>query len=284
MNPIKVYILLPVHNGYDKTKIFIRCLLKQTHENYQLIVIDDGSVDGTDRLIAQAVPDAIVLKGNGNLWWTGAIQKGVDYLNTDFAPSASDILLLMNNDTEFGPEFLYNSVNIMKSNPNTILMARNLEKGSNLVLDSGITVDWSKYLFSLANDNDPIHMLSGRGLFIKYFDVKNIGRFRSFILPHYGSDNEYTYRAKKLGYNLITNQTVYLWGDRNTSGVSLIQNLDKFSLSSLYSLKRKDNPIILIKFILLTCPKKYVLQNILRVIAGEIKVILKYILLILRKH
>jgi len=38
-----------------------------------VIVVDDGSSDRTAEEAAKNYPKVIILQGDGNLWWTGAI-------------------------------------------------------------------------------------------------------------------------------------------------------------------------------------------------------------------
>jgi GT2 family glycosyltransferase len=42
-----------------------------------VIVVDDGSTDGTREAIEAEFPDVIVLAGDGNLWWAGGINVGM---------------------------------------------------------------------------------------------------------------------------------------------------------------------------------------------------------------
>ena len=46
-----LYILLPVHNRCDITREFIDCLKAQTFQDYHLVLIDDGSTDGTEQMV-----------------------------------------------------------------------------------------------------------------------------------------------------------------------------------------------------------------------------------------
>ena len=51
------YILLPVHNRREITQKFIECLKSQTYQNYKLVLIDDGSSDGTAAMVQSQISD-----------------------------------------------------------------------------------------------------------------------------------------------------------------------------------------------------------------------------------
>ena len=59
----KVFLLLPVHNRKEVTGEFIQCLLRQTYQSYRLVLIDDGSTDGTAEMVSQAIPGVVVIQG-----------------------------------------------------------------------------------------------------------------------------------------------------------------------------------------------------------------------------
>ena len=51
MKPV-LTIALPVHNGGKALQLAIRSILNQTFSDWELILIDDGSTDHTDVLLA----------------------------------------------------------------------------------------------------------------------------------------------------------------------------------------------------------------------------------------
>ena len=50
-NPPKVSVLLPVHNSGPHLAEAIDSLRRQSFTNYEVVAIDDGSTDGSDRLL-----------------------------------------------------------------------------------------------------------------------------------------------------------------------------------------------------------------------------------------
>ena len=81
-----IYILLPTHNRATVTVRFVDCLKFQTHSKYELILIDDASSDNTIDVCLGLMPRAHVLLGDGNLWWAGSLQKGIEYLDGVLKP------------------------------------------------------------------------------------------------------------------------------------------------------------------------------------------------------
>ena len=100
-----IYILLPVHNRREVTARFIRCLRSQSYRRWHLVLVDDGSTDGTEEMVRGQVSHLTVLKGAGNWRWAGALQQGYRWLTAQ-RPLKHDITLIINDDTEFGPAFL----------------------------------------------------------------------------------------------------------------------------------------------------------------------------------
>ena len=99
-----IYIIIPVHNRIHFTRSCLISLRSQTNKKFITIVVDDGSSDGTCEMIQKEFPEVIVLHGNGNLWWTGAINHGVKYAVEN--AMMDNYILTMNDDIVFGPNYL----------------------------------------------------------------------------------------------------------------------------------------------------------------------------------
>ena len=77
---MKISIIVAVHNRLNYTQ---RCLnsiwsKSQTKHELETILVDDGSTDTSDWVIKN-MPDVTILKGDGSLWFGGAMQKGIDF-------------------------------------------------------------------------------------------------------------------------------------------------------------------------------------------------------------
>ena len=77
--PPLVSVLLPVYNAADYVEQAVRSILSQTLRNFELIVIDDGSTDGSGELLTElARQDArIRLVRRPNTGIVGALNEAL---------------------------------------------------------------------------------------------------------------------------------------------------------------------------------------------------------------
>src|SRR5687767_767033 len=94
-----VYAVIPVHNRSGQTRRCLRSLAAGTVP-VRAVVVDDGSTDGTAREVARHHPDVVVLHGHGDLWWAGAVNRGVEHA----LAGGADYVLTLNNDGVLAPD------------------------------------------------------------------------------------------------------------------------------------------------------------------------------------
>jgi GT2 family glycosyltransferase len=251
----EVYVLLPVHNRRDVTMRMVACLQAQTFQDFRLVVIDDGSTDGTAAAIRRAIPDVVVVQGTGRLWWAGALQRGFDWLRRhDVAGDA--IVLIMNDDVAVADDFVARGVALLRARTRTLLHAQYVAPNGSPV-ESGQSFDVEKLAFSVHDGRRPLNCLTTQALFMRWSDMRAIGGFHPRLLPHYLSDYEYTLRAHRLGFDLVTSPTLLLAPDRETTG---FHHIDELSFSAFigkfFSIKSPANPIYWSSFIVLACPPR----------------------------
>lgn len=254
-----VLIVLPVHNRRTTTALFIRCLLAQTYANWHLLLVDDGSTDGTAEMVRREVSRLTVLRGTGDWWWGGALHQAYLWLRRH-PDRLSDLVLIINDDTEFERDFLDNAVRAME--PRSLLLAQLYDQAGTFV-EAGVRWDWRKFNWAAVKQADGLNCFSTRGLFLWARDFCEIGGFHPVLLPHYLSDYEFTMRAHGKGFSLISRPEVFLryneqlTGTRNHEGLSVGQYL-KTSLS----IKSTNNPVYWSSFVVLACPSRYVPVNL----------------------
>lgn len=257
----RVLVILPVHNRRATTELFVRCLLAQAYTNWHLLLIDDGSTDGTAEMVGREVPHLTVLRGHGDWWWGGALHQGYLWLKQNPAYH-DDLVLIINDDTEFEPDFLDRAVGVMK--PRSLLLAQLYSQAGEFV-EAGVRWDWRALDWKATKETDGLNCFSTRGLFLWAQDFRKIGGFHPVLLPHYLSDYEFTMRAHRKGYVLFSSPEVRLrynerlTGDRGQDGTAPIMQYLRAELS----IKSANNPVYWTSFILLACPLRHAPVNLL---------------------
>ena len=266
----KIYIILPVYNRLGITRNFIECLKSQTHQNYHLILVDDGSTDNTEAMVRSQIKSLTVLKGKGNWWWAGSLQQGINWLKSN-AINASDIVQISNDDVTFDKFFLEKAMAILTDKQHSLLQALSFSKETGRLVDAGVKADLKALKFKQTLIPEETNCLTTRSLFIKFSDLLKVGDFYPRFLPHYLSDFEFTIRAHNKGLKLLTHPELKVTVNENSTGF-LQTGFEKLPgnglgsfIKNYFSKKSKSNPIYFTVFILLTCPKLWIPLNIIKV-------------------
>lgn len=279
-----IYILLPVHNRCAVTERFIRCLAEQSYRSYQLVLIDDGSTDGTAEMVTRYIPSATVLRGTGDWWWAGSLQQGIDWLKQQEVADR-DIVMFANDDITFDADFLQKAVNILGGLEESLLLPQVIDGETGQPQESGIEANLYKLTFQTAPSPEKINCLPTRGLFMRMADLRRIGGFYPRLLPHYLSDYEFTIRAKRKGIKLLTDSALNIRFDLEQTGFRDLENLTCWDLiKRSFSKRYVSNPIYWSMFILLTVPNRNIPSCLFRFWKKFIKTILKHSTKTVRKR
>jgi GT2 family glycosyltransferase len=200
--PPSVYILIPVHNRKAVTLACLETLQRHGDlDRYQVVVIDDGSTDGTAEAIQARFPQVTVLKGDGNLWWTGAIVKGMEYAYEQGA----DYFIWLNDDTLPLAETLRKLVGHCAQSPKQLATAQCYADDALTQPTYGGQLKHSLSIELVATPQGqirPCDCMSGNLVCLPRSVVEDIGYPPADRLPHCRADIVYTLAAKRAGYEL----------------------------------------------------------------------------------
>ena len=75
----KVTVFIPVHNREHYIRVAVNSILAQTFEDFELVVVDDGSTDRTAEVLAgYGDPRLRVLKSTANLGIPASRNRGLE--------------------------------------------------------------------------------------------------------------------------------------------------------------------------------------------------------------
>lgn len=94
----EVTIIIPNYNGIELLKNCIKTLEEQTCPDFKVLVVDNGSTDGSAEVRSEVL-DLEVVALTGNTGFCGAVNIGIQHTGTPY-------VILLNNDTEADPEFV----------------------------------------------------------------------------------------------------------------------------------------------------------------------------------
>ncbi len=115
MSRPRVVVVLPVHNRRDTTLRALRSLarLDRSTADVEVIVVDDGSTDGTTAAIAAQSPDVTVVPGNGSLFYAAGTNLGV----THALERHPDFIVIANDDAVFSSGCVRELVHCAQAHP-----------------------------------------------------------------------------------------------------------------------------------------------------------------------
>ena len=234
----KLAVIIPTFNR----KKFITNLIGQiegiSHANFRLsiIVVVDGSTDGTIEILSSKFPEVYIVKGTGEWWYTKSINKGLavaEKLETEYVLTLNDDILLRN---DFFEALERASISAPK---NSVIGALSLTKTNpEKILSGGIKdiIRWRyklvPYIPMFTDKKDikeleglkPTKVLPGRGLFFPMNISRRIDGFDSKFLQ-YHSDYDFCLRAKKKGFSLFVSWDliVYSFIEETGEGTSYLK-------------------------------------------------------------
>ena len=240
MEEPSVYCVIPVHNRRDVTIECVRQLRAQTFFSLYVVVVDDGSTDGTSEALQALNQDKLhVIRGDGSLWWGGAMELGLDYVNS--VASDSDYILMFNDDVQIAPNFVGDLVAELSSlGPMHILGAKQVELSTGRALARGYKIDfWRIECEPLQYDSEILpDALPARGLLVPVSVNMMVGGVNSFLFPHAFSDLEYSCRAKEKGVTLKISESCMVLTELDDDNE---QASPRSLIDRIFSAKAKNN-------------------------------------------
>jgi GT2 family glycosyltransferase len=219
----RVFVVVASHDRCEHTLSCMRQLSVQTYASVTVVLVDDGSTDGTAEAVRADFPDVEVFEGDGDLWWTGATNLGVERA-LDVA-DAGDYVLTLNDDTEFAPDYVEKLLGTGLRHHDALVGTTVVDRvDRQTVIDGGVRMRWAtagqsdaaggRPLAVLQADHDlvvPVDVLAGRGALIPVSVFRQVGTYAGDELPHYAADYEFSRRANRAGHPLLMDHGVVVY-------------------------------------------------------------------------
>ena len=94
-----ISVVIPNWNGASYLAGCLESLRRQGYDRFEVLVVDNGSTDGSDRMVEERYPEFRLVPMGRNLGFAAAANEGI-------RRSGGDLVALLNNDAEADPDWL----------------------------------------------------------------------------------------------------------------------------------------------------------------------------------
>jgi GT2 family glycosyltransferase len=260
-----IHIVIPVFNRKKYTRECLLSLRAQSNQSFKVIIVDDGSTDGTEDMLRSEFPEVTVLKGDGGLFWTAGVNMGIRHA----LQNGADLIMTMNNDVVVDNKMIEQMYRWHKAKPQALLGALELDAFTNKPIFGGERLNWKLNKIEQVLDVLPeseqkglhaVTHLPGRSLLIPKAVFEKIGLFDQERFPHYIADYDYTHTARRAGFELFVNYDARILTYPEESGERQLRSSKSFKnyYKHLFDIKGGGNLRDFTRFTLKNCPPTYV--------------------------
>ena len=219
MNSPRVVIVVLSWNGRDDTLNCLASLRLLTYPAYQVVVVDNGSTDGSVEAIRAEYPDVSLIETGENLGYVGGNNAGLSWA----LERGGDYVLLLNNDTEVAPEFLSELVRVAESVPSVGIVGPTIYyfDRPQTIWSAGGAIDWARGETRMIGLDEadtgqfgceprPVDFVTGCALLVKSRVIQQIGMLDLRFFAYY-EDAEWSVRAARAGFAIWHVPSAKIW-------------------------------------------------------------------------
>lgn len=193
MKKFSFEIIIPSYNGLPLLQKHLPEVIQHSPANTHIIVVDDGSIDGTEEFLKKEYPHVSCLHHKKNVGFTKSVNLG-------FAASKADLIVLLNNDVSPKANYLTNISTYFEKDD---LFAVTL----NETTSSWPEISYSgKLQYVRGVEKKQPHYsawASGGSAVFRSSVWRRLGGFDEIYSPGYWEDIDLGWRAWKSGYSII---------------------------------------------------------------------------------
>lgn len=206
----KLAVVITCHNRRDKTLACLEALFaNRLPEGVSLhvILVDDGSTDGTEAAVRERFPEVEILRGDGNLFWNRGMHRA-------FARAMEigfDGYLWLNDDTMLYPSAIESMICTWKERCSDggracIVVGSTQDPDCGALTYGGVVANnrFRPFRFSLVSPQScPVecHTMNGNCVFVPHEVVSVVGNLEPRFV-HAMGDFDYGLRTRNAGFTL----------------------------------------------------------------------------------
>jgi len=219
MEPDKVFIVILNWNGKEDTLACLESVRRIDYANYEVVVVDNASSDGSAEAIRSLFPEVTVIETGNNLGYAGGNNVGLRYA----IKNGSSYILILNNDTVVDPKIIVELVKASKDKSDIGIFSAKIyyHARPKLIWYAGVKWQDNRYRFKhigqkeiddgrLFNSIKEVDYACGCAFFIRSNLLAKIGLFdENYFLTYEEAD--LCYRARRYGIRSYFVPKAKLW-------------------------------------------------------------------------
>ena len=215
---MKTTIVVLNWNSYEVTSECIQSLLAMEDASFEILIVDNGSRDGSGERLRAAFPQVEVIASSHNLGFTGGCNLGMKRA----LERGADFVLLVNNDTIVKPNFLAELLLESARDSKTGIVSPKIYyfddpdriwwAGGTFSLWQGVPrhLGWKEKEKGRYESARTIEWATGCGLLLNCGALQEVGLFDERIFAN-GEDLDLSLRMRKLGWQIRYTPNAKMW-------------------------------------------------------------------------
>ncbi|MCL5994582.1 MAG: glycosyltransferase [Chloroflexi bacterium] len=202
MNDIKASIVILAWNGRRYLQDCLEAVLRQEFASFEVIVVDNGSTDGSADLVSERFPKVKLIRNESNLGYSAGNNVGI-------RAASGDVLVFLNQDTIVQPEWLATLVNTSQDSRVGVVGCKILDFAGTTLLHCGGYLEMPLLLgrhigageLDQGQYDTPseVEYVTGAALAMRRDVLERIGVWDEQFCPAFYEDVDMCWRARAAG-------------------------------------------------------------------------------------
>jgi len=213
-------------NGHDVLQDCLRSIFAMRYPCFQVIVVDNGSTDGTTKMLERDYPSVLRIENTVNLGFAAGNNQGIRVA----LERGNEYVFVLNNDTILDPDCLTRLVQRAQSDSQIAAVSPKIyfAQPPDWLWFAGGTfnywtgrnghVGYKKSDTGSWNAAEEVEFISGCALLASRTAWQNIGGFDELLFT-YSEDVDWSLRVRKAGFKLFYEPRAVVWHRESFSTV-----------------------------------------------------------------
>lgn len=209
-----VSVIVLTLNGSDVIRGCLNTLLETDYPHYEVLVVNNGSTDGVERIIADEYPSVRLINLAENKGYAGGINEGIK-------AARGEILLPLNDDTEIDQGMLKGMAEPFVSDPKVGIVGckilypdrKTIQHAGAMILKNGCTahIGYGEEDHGQYDEQREVDYVTGCSIAVRRSLFEELGLYDDRYFPTYYEETEFAVRARKRGWKIVYTPHAWLY-------------------------------------------------------------------------